>query len=319
MFLTVFFTWLPWALATPLVLYLGRHYPLRLRPVSGWLRHLAAFLAIQLVSSAWATCLEELLNPMSRKTGPGPFMPLWLRAFDMHTLMCLVLYGTILLAGHMFDARERLARQQTEVARLNEQLSKAQLDALRRQFEPHFLFNTLNAITGLIRKGKNDAAISITVMLGDLLQRVLKESQRQEAPLGEELEFLQKYLDIQQMRFAERLRLQLDVPRELSAARVPTLVLQPIVENAIKHGIATRTQGGLVRISADRSDGVLTLSVYNDGPALPRDGGRDHSGIGMANVRARLHSLYGDAFGLEMRDRDPGGVEVSVSVPFSEG
>jgi LytS/YehU family sensor histidine kinase len=209
-----------------------------------------------------------------------------------------------------------LTLQQTESARLNAQLSKAQLNALRRQIEPHFLFNTLNAIAGLVRQNKNDAAVNMIVGLSDFLRRVLEDSNRQQVPLGEEMEFLEKYLDIQKARFAERLQLSVEVPRELFGAQVPSLILQPMVENAVKHGIARRAQGGAIRITAFRSNGSLTLRVYNDGPALPADLEKIHSGIGIANVRTRLQSLYGDAFEFSMRNQDPGGVEVSVSVPF---
>ena len=107
-----------------------------------------------------------------------------------------------------------------------------------------------------------------------------------------------------------------DVPRELYPAQVPSLILQPMVENAVKHGIAKRVQGGAIRISAFRSNGKLTLSVYNDGPKLPADWDKTGSGIGISNVRTRLRGLYGDGFELKMRNQEPGGVEISFSVPF---
>jgi LytS/YehU family sensor histidine kinase len=155
--------------------------------------------------------------------------------------------------------------------------------------------------------------------LSDFLRRVLEDSNRQQVPLSEEMEFLQKYLDIQKVRFAERLQLSVDVPRELLPAQVPSLILQPMVENAVKHGIAKRTQGGSIRIAAFRSNGMLTLSVYNDGPKLPADWQNSPSGIGISNVRTRLQSLYGDRFELSMQNHDPGGVEATVSVPYKEG
>src|SRR6266699_542151 len=209
-----------------------------------------------------------------------------------------------------------MVRQQTETARLNEQLSKAQLDSLRRQIEPHFLFNTLNAIAGLVRERRNDAAVSMIAGLSDFLRRVVEDSNRQEVPLGEEMEFLQKYLDIQKVRFAERLELNLDIPKELFDAQVPSLILQPMVENAVKHGIAKRVHGGAIRISAFRSNGRLTLSVYNDGPKLSADWDKAGSGIGISNVRTRLQGLYGDGFDINMRNQGPDGVQVSFSVPF---
>jgi len=152
--------------------------------------------------------------------------------------------------------------------------------------------------------------------LSDFLRRVLEDSNRQEVPLGEEMAFLQKYLEIQKARFGERLQVIVDVPREFFPAQVPTLILQPMVENAVKHGIAKRANGGAIRISAFRSNGMLTLRVCNDGPTLPADWERTHAGIGISNVRTRLQSLYGNAFELSMRNQAPGGVEASVSVPF---
>ena len=183
------------------------------------------------VSAAWFSCLDKVLTPLSVKQS---FLIDTLDTVKMQWFNDLILYSSVLLVGYMLDYKERLARQQTEAMRLSEQLSKAQLSALRQQIEPHFLFNTLNAIVGLVREGRNDAAVSMIVVLSELMLRVLKDSDRQEVSLGEELEFLQKYLHIQKVRFAERLQLQIIVPEELFMASVPTFVLQPIVENAIK-------------------------------------------------------------------------------------
>lgn len=310
---------LPWALATPLVLRLGRQFPLaKWRRVSNWGIHLAACAMIGLASATWNTSLEELLNPWANLPGPDPFGRLWLQRFENSLLSYVLLYSAILLVSHALHFREQLTRQQTETARLNEQLSKAQLNALRRQIEPHFLFNTLNAIAGLVRENRNDAAVTMIAGLSDFLRRVLEDSNRQHVPLGEELEFALKYLDIQKVRFGERLRVNVSVPNELLPAPVPSLILQPMVENAIKHGIAKRVQGGAVRITALRTNGTLKLSVYNDGPSLPQDWEKTHSGIGIANVQTRLQGLYGHAFELSMRNQEPGGVEVSLSVPWKE-
>jgi two-component system LytT family sensor kinase len=314
---TLLFSWLPWALATPLVLRLGRKYPpAQWRRLSTWVAHLAACAGIGLVYAGWTSIWEELLNPWALSPSPEPFAYLWLHKFDSGLLAHLILYSIILLVGAMLDSRERLAFQQTETARLNEQLSKAQLSALRRQIEPHFLFNTLNAIAGLVREKRNDAAVTMIAGLSDFLRRVVEDSGRQQVPLAEELEFAQQYLDIQKVRFAERLQVSVDVPRELFPAQVPSLILQPMVENAVKHGIAKRVQGGAIRIAASRSNGSLTLRVYNDGPGLPARWEETQSGVGMSNVRTRLQNLYGDKFEMSMRNQGPGGVEVSVTVPF---
>src|SRR5216684_5524546 len=317
LFVTLLLSWLPWILATPFVMRLGRRCPpLRLRPFSTWVRHIAACATIGMVAAAWIAWLEELLNPWAKDPAPDPFAHLWLHKFYNGLLEYLFLYGAILLVSHILDSRERLAFQQTEAARLNEQLSKAQLNALRRQIEPHFLFNTLNAIAGLVREKRNDAAVDMIAGLSDFLRRVVDNSDRQQVPLAEELEFAQKYLDIQKARFAERLQVSVSVPKELFSAQVPSLILQPMVENAVKHGIAKRVQGGAIRIAAFRANGKLTLSVYNDGPGLPAAWEKTHSGVGISNVQTRLQNLYENDFELSMRNQEPGGVEVSVSVPF---
>ena len=150
------------------------------------------------------------------------------------------LYAALLGISYILESKERLIRQQIETARLNEQFSKAQLDALRRQIEPHFLFNALHAIAGLVRENRNDAAVTMIARLSDFLRRVVDTSDRHEVPLGEEAQFLQKYLEIQKVRFAERLQLSVDIPEKLLTAQVPSLILQPLVENSIKHGICER-------------------------------------------------------------------------------
>jgi two-component sensor histidine kinase len=319
LFATLLLSWLPWALATPWVVYLGHRYPvIRLRPLSTWLVHLSACTAIGLVAAAWIAWLTELLNPWLTNPPPGPYLELLLYKFYEGLIGSLILYSSILAFSYVFDSRARLARQETEAARLGEQLSQAQLNALRRQIEPHFLFNTLNAIAGLVREKKNDAAVNMIAALSDFLRGLIEDSTRQQVPLEEELVFLQKYLDIQKMRFAERLQVSVDVPTEFYRAQVPTLILQPVVENAVKHGIGRRAQGGAIRISVFRSNGMLTLSVYNDGPNLPDGCQAADAGTGIRNLRTRLHSLFGNAFDLKMENRAPSGVEVSVSVPFRE-
>jgi two-component system LytT family sensor kinase len=317
LFFVTVFSWLPWALATTPVLRLERRFPpTKWKPLSTWFVHVAACTAIGLIFTAWTTWLEVLFNPYAMPSTPGPFAHLWFDKFYNGILSSLILYSAILATGYVLESKERLAFEQTKTARLNEQLSKAQLDALRRQIEPHFLFNTLNAVAGMVREKRNDAAVSMIVGLSDFLRRVLEDSTLQQVPLEEEMEFAHKYLEIQKVRFAERLQLSVDVPRELYSAQVPSLILQPIVENAVKHGIAKRAQGGEIRIAASRSNGILTLSVYNDGPGLPVGSETTRSGIGISNMRTRLRSLYGDAFELNMQNQSSKGVMVSVSLPF---
>lgn len=314
LFVTQMVALLPWVLATPIIQLLGRRFPLtHWRPISNWFVHLAACAVIGLVAAAWVAGLEELINPWDLSSGPGAFAPLFVSNFYNGSLSALVLYASILAISYVFDSKERLARQQVEIARMSEALSKAQLYALRRQLEPHFLFNALNSISGFVREQKTDPALSMIAGLSDFLRRVLEESDRQEAPLGDEMDFVQKYLDIQKARFADRLNLDVRVPDELLSAQLPTLILQPLAENAVKHGIAKRAQGGTIRISAFRSGGMLNLTVYNDGPKH-RSG--PTSGIAISNVRNRLQRLYGDKFELHMGGEESGAFEVRIAVPF---
>jgi two-component system LytT family sensor kinase len=319
LFVTLVVSWLPWALVTPFVIGLGRRFPpFRGTSVQAIVAHVGAVAAIGLVSAAWSALLEMLLNPWAQSLPPGPFTNLWLSKFFYSLLTSLIVYGFILAITFVMDSRERMARQQTETARLNEQYSSAQLSALRQQMEPHFIFNTLNAISALVRDNRNDAAVSMIVGLSDFLRRAAEDSNRPQVALAEEVEYLRRYLDIQKTRFADRLQVSVDIPAELLEAPVPNLILQPLVENAIKHGIAKRADGGAIRVTGSRSNGRLSLSVYNDGPCLPADWEATRAGIGLSNLRSRLQILYGAGFELNLRTPDTGGVEVLVSLPLKE-
>lgn len=320
LFFTLLFSWLPWALASPLILWLGRKYSLRLKSVVWWLFHLAVCTGIGFASAALCAAFEVWCNPWLLQPPPPlhSFWSLTVERFLDHSVSLLILYASIMAIGYVLDSRERLALQETERAHLNESLMRAQLEALRRQIEPHFLFNTLNSVTAMIREDRNKDAIETIAELGELLRRVVECADRHEVALREEMEFLERYLDLQKLRFAERLRLSVDVPEELLSAQVPSLLLQPIVENSIKHGISKTMQGGRIRIGASRSDEMLTLNVYNDGPPLAPDQGMPSAGTGISNIRTRLRSLYGNAFSLTMRNEGQHGVEVMISLPFRE-
>jgi sensor histidine kinase YesM len=315
LFFTQFLSWLPLALATPLIFGLGGKYPaLGRKPWQAWMAHGSTWLAICLVTTGWIAILEYTLDPWLSPVHLS-FLQLWARKFYSGLLSSFILYAMILAIGMMLESRERLAAQRTEALRLSEQLSKEQLTALRRQVEPHFLFNTLNGIAGLIRENKNEAAINMLAGLSDFLRHLLQDS-KQQVPLEEELQFLQKYLEIEKMRLGDRMKVSVEVPPELLSAQVPSLILQPMVENSIKHGIAKRAAGGEIRVAVSRVDGTLSFGVYNDGPSLPADWEAGTAGIGIANVRARLQSLYGERFAFRIENREPSGVEVTLTVPY---
>src|SRR5688500_11946516 len=264
-FATEMATWLPWALATPWIIGLARRHPfVRGTTLRTVVVHVAAFATIAVVAEAWTAALLVLFNPWGYQR-PPEFWDSWSTTLLYHVLIFLIAYALILTITYLVDSRERVARQMTETARLNEELSKSQLAALRRQMEPHFMYNTLNSIAGLVRDRRNDAAVSMIVGLGEFLRRASEDSHRSQVTLAEEVEYLQRYVDIQKVRFGERLQISVDIPVDLLNAQVPSLLLQPLVENAIKHGVAKRVAGGSIRVIGKRKDDSLQLSVYNDG------------------------------------------------------
>jgi LytS/YehU family sensor histidine kinase len=300
--------WLPWAVAGPFIVDLSRRFPLGLKTPAAWAIHVGFCVLLSGADAAWVAGLEKLWNPWMVHA-PVPWSQLLQEKLFTRFASCFVLYGAIVAVGYAIHYRQRLAELQIETTR-------AQLDALRHQIEPHFLFNTLNGIAATVREGRNAVAVQMLASLSTFLRGVVEGSARDEVALEEEIEFLERYLEIQKLRFADRLRLSLDVPEELLRARVPSLLLQPIVENSIKHGIAKRAQGGAIRIAAWREDSMLTLSVYNDGPKLPSADTAIQAGTGLFNIQKRLGSLYGSAFRLTLLNQEPSGVHVSVSLPF---
>jgi two-component system LytT family sensor kinase len=307
--------WLPWALATPFVIELAQRHPVVPAPTArGVAAHLTALFAITLIAEGWSAALHMLFNPWAHRQAPT-FWDTLSATLIFHGLICLFAYALILAVTYLVDSRDKVARKATEAAQLGEELSKAQLAALLRQMEPHFLFNTLNSIAGLVRDDRKAAAVNMIVGLSEILRRA-SQNHKPEATLAEEVEYLQRYVDIQKVRFGERLGYSVDIPEALMDVPVPSLLLQPLVENAIKHGLAERVAGGEIRIAA-RQGRALSLSVYNDGPPLAADWESKSAGVGLANLRTRLRIMYGDAADLDARNVD-GGVEVVVTLPLAE-
>ncbi len=317
-FVVEFVSWLPWALATPLVIALARRRPI----VQGGILkvatvHLAAFAAISMTAEAWSASLRVTFNPWCHAR-PPTFVNTWTSSLTDQILTFAIVYVLILTITYVVDSREKMARQMTETARLNEELSRAQLAALRRQMDPHFMFNTLNSIAGLVRDQRSNAAVGMIVGLSEFLRRASEDSHRAQVTLAEEVEYLQRYIDIQKVRFGDRLRVSLDIPDDLLDASVPSFLLQPLVENAIKHGISKRVAGGEVRVVGARCGGVLRLTVYNDGPWVQDDREAAPGGVGLGNLRTRLQILHGGLAELRLRPVEAGGVEVVVTLPFQE-
>jgi hypothetical protein len=316
LFFTTAAAWLIWAVATPVILSLSRRYPLvRAGDWKNLPVHLAAALGISIGRIAWSAALEWAINPLALHPHPS-YRSMFFTMLYMQFHTGLIIYGATVAIDNIIDSIRRLARREAEAARLAGELSKAQLDALRRQLEPHFLFNTLNGIAGLIREKRNDAAVEMIAGLSSLLRRVLEDSGGQLVPLAEEVLFLESYIHLQSMRLGDRLKVTMDIPIELYAALVPQLLLQPLVENAIVHGIGKLVEGGRIRVTARESGGILSILLYNDGPALSPAASCERTGVGLSNTRGRLVTLYGPTSSVELRNCDQAGVETIIKVPY---
>ena len=208
----------------------------------------------------------------------------------------------------------RASRLRERTAQLEGQLSAAQLEALRMQLNPHFLFNTLHAISTLMARDVKGARTMISDLSG-LLRRVLDGTDAPEVPLDDELDVLSHYFGIERTRFADRLEVSMNAEEGTRNALVPTLILQPLVENAIKHGIAPRGEGGRVEVVAQRLNGHLVVNVRDDGPGLP-PGGPTREGVGLKNTRDRLEKIYGEQASLTLSNRPEGGLDAEVRIPF---
>ncbi len=305
---------LAWALFTPGVTWLGRRVP----PFGN--RRWPLGVAVNLVSSMAVVFGLGVFYIVNTRAVQGvspdaqPLMRAALRSFVFWFSSDGLLYWAILAIDYGVrdyrESRERALRG----AQLETQLSEARLHALTMQLQPHFLFNALHTIGQLIRTGQPARAVQVVAGLGELLRRVLDGAATQEVPLKQELDFLRSYLDIEQIRFRDRLKVVLDSDPEALDATVPHFILQPLVENAIKHGIASRATVGRVLIGARRIDGTLHLTVRDDGSGLAEPAGA--RGVGLANTSARLRQLYGDQASFEVVNMADGGVIARIVLPY---
>jgi LytS/YehU family sensor histidine kinase len=212
--------------------------------------------------------------------------------------------------------REREALElKVQSSQLAEQLTASQLSALKMQMHPHFLFNTLSAIMVLVRQQKRQEAETMLSRLSDLLRHTLDDVETQEVPLWRELDFLRLYLAIEQVRFEDRLRVRIDAGPEVTDALVPHMVLQPIVENAVRHGLGQSEEPVLIHVRVSKVNGQLALTVEDDGPGCPDPVFRE-KGIGLTNTKNRLHRLYGERATFSAENRVPRGVQVTMVLPY---
>jgi two-component system LytT family sensor kinase len=308
------------AALTPVVLWLGNRWPIE-RRVSSAAWHLCFSVVFSILASTFEVPFLLLLGVFPAPP-PPPSLVVGVKIMLSFGLQGgIVRYWAVIALQTLYRSQQNAKIREREAfelkmraSELAQQLATAQLGSLKMQLQPHFLFNTLGAIMVLIQQQKTAQAEGMVEKLGDLLRLTLDDVEAQEVPLWRELEFLRLYLSIEQVRFEDRLRVRI-APTELSEVLVPHMVLQPIVENAIRHGLGQSEEAVTVEVVATSSNGTLNLVVSDDGPGLVSHGS-GRTGIGLTNIRNRLARLYGDSAQLVLERGDGRGVRVTITLPI---
>lgn len=302
-----------WALATPLVLWLARRFCMERH---NWLRRaLLHFLfSLGLVSILLVLHFVLFMTLMGRSGQITPFRSFGYIYYNLDRW--LLIYWLILLMSHAFSYYHSFRKGELKASQLRTQLVQSQLEALKMQVHPHFLFNTLHSISALLSKD-TEAARTMISRLGDFLRLTLENSGSQEVTLQQEIEFLNGYLEIERIRFRDRLTTEIRVDPEVLDVRVPNLILQPIVENAMRHAIGNSTSGRVEIVAAPRN-GVVRIEVKDNGPGIHADRILEThrgKGLGLANTQARLVGLYGEAASFQLSNNPTGGLIVTLEIP----
>jgi two-component system LytT family sensor kinase len=305
--------WLVLGALTPIPFWMGRRFPMR-RLL--WKRSVGVHVLGALgLSVAWASFGMILGMILRRFPAEAPLARSYLNWVLITTPFAVLIYfvmlGCVHAYGYFVEAREREA----DASRLAAQLAEARLGALRMQLNPHFLFNSLNAVLVLVREQNTIAASRMLELLADVLRQVLQTDRPHEVPLADELRFLERYLTIEQVRFPDRLHVEWSIEDRTRAALVPDLVMQPLVENAIRHGVARRPEAGTVAISARIAGNFLEISVQDDGAGMEQSES-EVGGVGLPNTKERLRALYGDAASIAIASLPGGGTQVVLKFPY---
>lgn len=316
LFLTQFLQWNFWVAATPFIGWLAKRFRIESgRWVKGLAVHIPTSVFVAASHISYIVFISTLLAPADPQGRTRTFFQFFLGlSYTYH--IELLIYWAILGATYAFDYYKKYRERELRASQLEAQLSQANLQALRMQLQPHFLFNTLNAIATLVRDNQNKAAIEMIVGVSELLRQVLDKMGQQEVTLKEEMEFIERYLEIQQMRFGERLKVDTQIAPDTLDCLVPNLVLQPIVENAIRHGLSPRKETGYLVITSGREGERLRLSVFNNGVLLQENWNMEEAhGLGLSNTRARLEQLYNHAQEFSLCNMSDG-VMATIKLPL---
>jgi sensor histidine kinase YesM len=310
--------WFLWIPIAPIIALLIRRFPLEgPRPIGRVAVHLVAAVVLALLHGMLQALVRYILGVDIGVASLGQ-LPAHALAMAVGSLTYdLPGYCAVLALLYAIGYYQRYRERERAAAQLAVQLAQARMEALRSQLNPHFFFNAMNSIAMLVRAQQNDQAVRALAGLSDLLRYVLQEDPPDTVPLAEELGFLERYLAIERVRFQDRLRVTVQADPETLEASVPNLILQPLVENAIRHGISRRAAAGEVEIRARRDGNHLVLTVWDDGPGPdPASTRPSAGGVGLRNTRARLLQLYGDDQTLELSGAEVGGTMARIVIPF---
>ncbi|MFZ4619785.1 MAG: sensor histidine kinase [Bacteroidota bacterium] len=303
-----------WIVGTPIALWSARRFSLQNELK---LKNAISLFIIGITLSVFQCLLHGFLIYLFDPEAGVFHVNIFLTSLFYNIDKMLIVYSALVIMQHAMDFYRRFQEKEVTASKLETQLTQAQMQALKMQLQPHFLFNTLNAIVTLVRKDP-DLAEEMVVRLSDFLRITLDSSGRQIVSLKEELEFIKAYLQIEEIRFSGRLTYVDAVPAELLDAHVPMLILQPLVENSVKHGFSKYEHAGTLTISAELSDGSINITVKDD--AAP---GIDLSkltvGIGLTNTKNRLLALYGGNASVTIDPNIPLGVSVCLTLPYTAG
>jgi len=311
--------YLAWAIVTPGILWLGRKVPLRRRP---WVLAVTFHAVVPVAGSLPFFCLRTLVNSALGAEFPTwtviTNIP-WARVFVLQAVGTVPFYWLLLGAGTVVQLSREYAANQLRAIDLQRSLADAQLDALKMKLQPHFLFNTLNGISAMARTGDTDAVIRTVERLGTLLRLSMDTSARPFVPLADELALADAYLAIEEIRFGDRLRVVRRIAPEAHQALVPSLILQPLIENALVHGLSRRLDASLLEIAARRDGADLRIAVRDDGPGLPSGWSlASGAGVGLTNVGDRMRGLYPGSDRFRVENGVTGGAVAVLSLPFVE-
>ena len=307
--------WWFWGLLTPFIFYTSKKFRIdRQHRFLGLFYHIPASIILAALNIFLYAVIVVWVNDAALKADSliPTFVTLMITQFEWY----LLIYWGIIIVGYVFEYYRKNREKEIESLQLEARLVKAQLQALKMQLHPHFLFNTLNTIAAQIRLDEKKSAVTMLAGLSDLLRRALQQREKQFLPLSEEIAFIRQYLEIEKVRFKNNLDLLIDIDPRANDLQVPGFLLQPLVENAIYHGLTKKLGASRLEVKAGVADDLLSIIVYNEGPALPEGFKPEHStGIGLSSTIERLHQVYIKEDTFDMRNAR-NGVQVTLKLPI---